>query len=122
MFWDSSALIPLAFTERSSADMVALAGKTRTLVVWWGSSVECAAAAHRRYRQSRGTPADLRAALQQVHDILTDAQVVPAVEAIRIRAERLVGSYPLGAADALQLAAGVDVVRGATVESAFRLS
>ena len=61
MFWDSSAMVPLVFPENRSEEMVHLALRDG-LVIWWGTSVECHAAAFRRHREGKATIQDVRTA------------------------------------------------------------
>jgi uncharacterized protein len=107
MFWDSSALVPLVFPEAQSADLVALAERSPGFVIWWGTPLECQSAGYRRYREKRATFADLRSGLQQLREVVADSLVVLPSDVLRARAERLIASHPLRAADALQLAAGL---------------
>src|SRR6266850_2898471 len=107
MFWDASAIIPLVFPESRSDDVAVLSTMPNDLVMWWGTTVECHAAAHRRHRDGKATTADVRAGLQRVRDLASDALVVLPDDRLRARAERLLAAHPLKAADALQLAAAL---------------
>ena len=106
MFWDASALVPLAFTEPRSPDVLAIAARHAAVVIWWGTPVECHAAAHRRHRERR-MALELKPGLQQLREIMSDATVIQPTDAVRERAQRLVAAHPLRAADALQLAAAL---------------
>ena len=64
MFWDASALVPLAFTEPRSPDVVALAGNETAVVVWWATTVECQAAGYRRHREGHTRADDLKTGLR----------------------------------------------------------
>ena len=106
MFCDSSAMVPLVFPENRSEEMVHLARRDG-LVIWWGTSVECHAAAFRRHREGKVTLQDVRAGLKRLRDLVGEATSVNPSDTVRSRAEQLTSRYPLRAADALQLAAAL---------------
>ena len=106
-FWDSSALFPLLHLEQNSEQLFALQDRDPELVIWWGSRVECASAIARLHRERRINDAEAI----QLRNVL-DRTIALAVEiapsfALRDRAERLVATHPLRAADAFQLAAAL---------------
>jgi uncharacterized protein len=49
-FWDASAIVPLLVTEQTTRRLQAVAAKDSTMLVWWGSAVECASALARLER------------------------------------------------------------------------
>jgi predicted nucleic acid-binding protein len=106
MFWDSSAMVPVVFPEKRSEEMVRLAARDG-VVIWWGTPVECHAAAFRRHREGKATLQDVRAGLKRLRDLVGEAASVNPNDAVRSRAEQLTAQYPLRAADALQLAAAL---------------
>jgi predicted nucleic acid-binding protein len=104
-FWDSSALLPLFIDEPSTEPLRALMADDADVVTWLFTVVELLSAMGRLERQSAelGDLIDgVRAAIRERESQWT---VVTHVEAVRRRAERIVGLHPLSAADALQLAA-----------------
>jgi predicted nucleic acid-binding protein len=77
------------------------------LVVWWGTSVEIASAIARLLRISLIKRAEWTHALR-IAAILADTwSVIEPSSALRTRAEQLVQSYDLRAADSFQLAAAL---------------
>ena len=55
-FWDSSALVPLVVREPRSEELQSLHSGDERFTVWWGTVVECVAAAARRRREGRIKP------------------------------------------------------------------
>ena len=107
MFWDASALVPLVFPEAQSAELMGVAEQSPGFVIWWATPLECQSASYRRFREGRETMSDLRSGLDQLREIVADSRIVLPNDIVRARAERLIASHPLRAADALQLAAGL---------------
>ncbi len=104
-FWDASAVVPILVEELSSADLRATAENDRDIIVWWGTSVECASAIARR---ERGDPDGARKAAEAFAALDTLAATwaeVPPSDQLRDGARRLVRVHDLRAADAFQLAA-----------------
>ena len=106
MFWDSSAIVPIVFPEARSEEMVRVAA-AHGVVIWWGTPVECHAAAYRRHRDGKASIQDVRAGLRRLRDLVSEAASVNPSDVVRSRAEQLTSQYPLRAADALQLAAAL---------------
>lgn len=106
-FWDTSALIPLIVEEPWTAAARASLEADPGIVLWWGASIECASALARSFREGRITAADHEAGRKVVEVLRDGAFEIQAGEAVRARAGRLLGRYPLRAADALQLAAAL---------------
>ena len=106
-FWDASAIVPLCCTQEATAIVERLGRADATFVVWWGSPVECVSAFARLCRAG-GLTADELASTIGVLRVLRDAwtEVMPG-DPVRERAERLLRTHPLRAADALQLAAAL---------------
>lgn len=104
-FWDSSALVPLMVDEPMTEQMRALMTGDADAAVWMFTSVELLSAIGRLDRQAEGLD-DLIATIRaEIHGRDAQWTLVTHVEAVRRRAERLVGVHPLSAADAMQLAA-----------------
>jgi predicted nucleic acid-binding protein len=106
-FWDSSALIPLCLTESSSEDVKRVVRSDEDIVVWWGTRVECLSALARRRREGTlSSDADIKSKAVLSAMAAEWSEVLPG-ERIRQRAERLLLTHPLRAADAFQLAAAL---------------
>lgn len=107
LFWDSSAVVPLLIAGDRSRDCELLLDEDPSMVVWWGTVVECLSSIA-RVERSGGLPragADLsRESLAVLRESWSE---VEASEAVRNRATTLLLRHPLRAADALQLGAGL---------------
>ncbi|HWR73660.1 MAG TPA: type II toxin-antitoxin system VapC family toxin, partial [Nitrospirota bacterium] len=106
-FWDASAIIPLCIEEPQTRAVQEIAKKDGSLVVWWGSIVECYSAFSRLKRDGVITlneDAQIRALLTSLADAWTE---IEPSDDIRDITQRLLQNYPLRAADALQLAAAI---------------
>lgn len=110
-FWDSSALVPLFFDEPASAEMSRLVAEDPDVVVWLFTSVELLSMIARIERSSKGLDDLLDGLRRDAVERLRRCHPVTLVDAVRQRAERLVGVHALSAADALQLAAALIVSR-----------
>jgi predicted nucleic acid-binding protein len=106
-FWDSSAIVPLLVAESSRDRLLKLLEQDRTMLVWWGTPVECTSAIARREREGNFRVDLATQALERLHSLSeTWYEVVPSAS-LRIIAQRLLRVHALRAADALQLAAAV---------------
>lgn len=106
-FWDTSALVALAFPEAFSGAATTIADEDDAISTWWGTPVEIESAVQRAARAGGITPHAVRlgrAFLDQVEK--RTAEMAPTAD-IRETARRLVRVHELRAADALQLAAAV---------------
>lgn len=108
-FWDSSALVPLLVEQRWSERAQQLFRNDSEQVVWWGARVECVSAIARLEREGSLDPTALSAALARLHAFSRLWDEVQPTERLRKLAERLLRAHQLRAADALQLAAMVEV-------------
>lgn len=118
-FWDSSALVALAFPEAASAAASTLADEDDDVVLWWGTPVELESALQRSARERRISPFAVRRARAFLTEVeQRAAEVAPAAE-VRERARRLVRVHDLRAADALQLAAALAWCAGEPQEESF---
>jgi len=106
-FWDSSALIPLCLIETSSEDITRIARSDEDIVVWWATRVECLSALARRHREGI-LPSDAESKAKAVLYALSAewSEILPG-ERMRKRAERLLFTHSLRAADSYQLAAAL---------------
>lgn len=106
-FWDASAIIPLCIDEPRTEIVRDIVKKDASIVVWWGSLIECYLA----FARLRRDGLLIYEEEEQVRDILASLSAVwtemePA-EDIRDIAIRLLRNHPLRAADSLQLAAAI---------------
>lgn len=106
-FWDASAIIPLCIDEDNTPIVREIAKKDGSLIVWWGSAVECYSAFARLLRDKMLTAeegAEAIAVLSEMTNVWTEIE--PSDE-IREITKRLLQNYPLRAADSLQLSAAI---------------
>lgn len=111
-FWDSSAIVPLLVHQRCSERAAQLFRADPELIVWWGARVECASALARLAREGSIEAAALSAAAGRLQQFAKVWDEVQPTERLRSGAERLLRVHELRAADALQLAAMLEVGSG----------
>lgn len=104
-FWDASAIVPLLVSETSSRALQALAKQDSTLLVWWGSEVECASTLARIERDGALDPRDAARVFERLRQLSGVWHEIEPSDVIRQAAIRFLRVHPLRAADALQLAA-----------------
>lgn len=104
-FWDASAIVPLLVSETSSRALQVLAKKDPTMLVWWGSEVECASAVARIERDGALDPRDAAQVFDRLRQLSRAWHEIEPSDLIRQAAVRFLRVHPLRAADALQLAA-----------------
>jgi len=104
-FWDASAIVPLLVSETSSRALQALAKQDSTMLVWWGSEVECASAMARIERDGALDPRDAARVFERLRQLSGVWHEIEPSDVIRQAAIRFLRVHPLRAADALQLAA-----------------
>ncbi len=106
-FWDASALVPLVVDQPASTRVKALLREDRTLVVWWGSVVECWLVFARLRREGVFSVDDEDAARGLLHTLQESwIEILPS-EDVRAHAGRLLRLHAVRSADALQLAAAL---------------
>jgi uncharacterized protein len=111
-FWDSSGLVPLVLEEPTSSTARRAFDDDSDLVVWWGSSVECASAIARAERDARLDASGSANALAGLRLLQSGWTEVDPTVRLRESAERMVRVHPIRAADALQLAAALVAAEG----------
>ena len=104
-FWDSSAIVPLVVREPTSTECRRLLRADRGMAVWALSRTEVVSALRRRAREDVLAAHGLASALKKLGQLASGWVEVQELIEVRGHAERLLGEYPLRAADALQLAA-----------------
>ncbi|CAN5448357.1 hypothetical protein BH20CHL7_BH20CHL7_18820 [soil metagenome] len=85
-----------------------------SLIVWWGTRVECTAALARSERDGRIKPGGARTAFAGLDRLRDQWTEIDPNETLRRVTERLLRTHLLRTADALQLAAAMRPVRGGT--------
>lgn len=111
-FWDSSAIVPLVLVESASARVRNWYRTDSEIIVWTLTRVELLSAIARRRREDSKSNPMLTAARRNIMRAWDGWSEVTTVELVRRHAERLVESYPLRAADALQLGAALMAAEG----------
>lgn len=111
-FWDSSAIVPLFVGQLASDAAQREFESDPRLAVWWGTGLECRSAVARLEREGRLGPAATQAALTTVVELESGWIEVPASEAVRSSAARLLRTHALRTGDALQLAAAIVAADG----------
>ena len=106
-FWDSSALVPLLARQGASRRLQSLYRADTSVIVWWGSRVECESAISRLEREGRFKARAAQIARRRLDLFASTWQEVQPVDALRDVARRLLRVHNLRAADALQLAAAL---------------
>jgi predicted nucleic acid-binding protein len=106
-FWDSSAIVPLVLEERASVACRHALRADPVMAVWALTRTEIVSAIRRRERDGELDAAEVATALGRIEKRSERWTEVEALEAVRERAERLLGIHALRAADALQLGAAL---------------
>jgi uncharacterized protein len=106
-FWDASAVVPLLVDEPQHGELESLLGVDPAMVVWWGTTVECASALARREREGFIGALVMRAAQERLRALSAQWHEVQPTQSLRNLAERMLRVHPLRAADSLQLAAAL---------------
>jgi predicted nucleic acid-binding protein len=106
-FWDASALVPLCVAQGSTTRAVSFYKKYEA-VIWWGTPVEVASALGRLLRMKQLAPVDWAQSRRLAADLTDACFVINPSAALRSRAMQMLEKYDLRAADALQLAAGLE--------------
>ncbi len=87
--------------------MLELLQQDATMLVWWGTAVECTSAIARRERERALSSRDATHALDRLRALKHAWHEVLPSPTLRDLAERLIRVHPLRAADSLQLAAAI---------------
>ena len=106
-FWDTSAVIPLLVSEPHRDRLLALLEEDGTMIVWWGTPLECMSAIARRERQGHLRTEASTQALERLRALQLAWQEITPSTPVRGAMQRLLRVHPLRTADALQLAAAV---------------
>jgi hypothetical protein len=111
-FWDASAIVPLLVAEVSTPRLMTLAAEDPTMLVWWGSEVECGSALARLERDAAIDADGIIGALSRLGRLKVAWHEIEPSDAVRETAARFLRVHPLRAADALQLAAAFAAAEG----------
>ena len=103
-FWDTSALVPLCVQKQPSPAVRQLL-EQHEIAVWWATTVEMRSAFKRLLRMGQLSGPEHAAAGVHLEKLRRGWRELQPSEALRSQAEAFLISYPLRAADALQLAA-----------------
>ena len=106
-FWDTSALVPLLILERGTPAAARWLREDPVVIVWTLTRVELLSALARHRREAPQDSAVLSAAQRDLREAWERWSEVTAVDVVRGHAERIVETYPLKAADALQIGAAL---------------
>jgi uncharacterized protein len=106
-FWDTSGITPLCCFQSQTAQARQTARLYARQVVWWATPVEAISSFNRLIREGYLTGRDSKQAYARLDHLRQRWNEVQPSEEVRERAERLLGTHQLRAADALQLAAAL---------------
>ncbi|MEK6406294.1 MAG: type II toxin-antitoxin system VapC family toxin [Acidobacteriota bacterium] len=106
-FWDTSGIVPLCCYQPQSARARQTSRIHARQVVWWATAVEAVSSFNRLKREGHITPSECRQALERLEHLRHRWNEIQPTEEVRHRAERLLSSHQLRAADALQLSAAL---------------
>lgn len=112
-------MVALLVSEIRTPTMMDLLRRDRECLIWWATRTECLSGLHRRTRDGELDSVQFEAARDRLHRFDQEAAVVLPSEAIRARAERLLGLHALRAGDAFQLAALLVAAEERPVECPF---
>ena len=106
-FWDTSGVVPLCTHQIQSAPARQAARVYSRQVVWWATPVEAISAFHRLTRDAAIDRSELRHSLARLDYLRERWSEIQPTEELRDRAEHLLATHKLCAADALQLSAAL---------------
>ena len=106
-FWDSSAVVPLLVRQKSSATVDAWLEADPGVALWTLSPIEIVSALWRLVREGALPEEDALRGESRSGELVAASHVVVDIEAVKLRAGRVLRVHPLRAADALQLAAAL---------------
>ena len=106
-FWDTIGVVPLCCFQPQTAQARQAARTYSRQVVWWGTIVEAISSLTRLTRDGTITVKESKQAFARLDYLRSRWNEVQPTEEVRDRAERLLGTHRLRAADALQLAAAL---------------
>jgi len=108
-FWDSSALVPLIIEEKHSKACRQILRTDSAQIVFCLSQTEILSALWRRRRENFLDDADIRVVETRLGSLASRWTEIHSLTKVRDAAEQLLRSYPLRAADSLQLGACIAI-------------
>lgn len=105
-FWDTSALVPLCVDQSTSASVHVFFIRY-SLVVWWAAETEVHSAMARLHRSDHLTTKEQEVSIGYLLELASSWQEILPSEEVKAEARSLLYTYPLRAADSLQLAAAM---------------
>jgi hypothetical protein len=106
-FWDSSALVALIVEQAGTAKVRALRTADVEIAAWMLSDIEMRSAIERLRREGVLSRAQAQIDAQDAERIWNQCRAIDHVNAVKLRAKRLLAHHALRGADALQLAAAL---------------
>ena len=106
-FWDTSALMHLVVRQARHAEAERWLSEDGLVAAWTLTQIEMLSAVHRLAREGQLDGPTARATERSVADVMSRAHLVSDVRGVKTRAQRLLRTHALRAADALQLAAAL---------------
>lgn len=111
-YWDTSALVPAIMAEAGTELVDDWLRSDEGICTWGMTRVELSSAIERRAREGVLSSVQRREALRLVADLISTANEVVDLEAVRVRAVAVLARHSLRAADAAQLGAALLVSEG----------
>ena len=118
-FWDSSALLPLVVAEEATPRVLALLDQAEEVVAWTLAPVELFSALARLQREGELSPESFEQSRRSWEEMISGLTLVRDVEAVKLRAIRVLGIHSLKTADALQLASALVACSDLTKNAVF---
>ncbi|RIL10110.1 MAG: hypothetical protein DCC75_05050 [Proteobacteria bacterium] len=115
-FWDTSAIIPLLIEEKLSKQVDEWFSADTSLVVWWGTSIECVSAISRLERESKLPVREAEEIIMRLSQLRHTWREIQPGAVVKQTAERILRVHPLRPQDAQQLAACLIANRDQTLE------
>ena len=115
-FWDTSAIVPLLVEEEFSLRVDEIFKQDPSLVVWWGTSIECISAVARLEREGKMSTEEVEGVLARLRELAATWREVQPSESVKAIAERILRLHPLRAQDAQQIAACIMVSTDHAIE------
>lgn len=106
-YWDASALVALHVEQTATSRVRHLYAADPEVLTWLLSDVEVRSGIARLGRDGAMNPAEVQTAIARIEAFWEGVHQVSLVEAVKLRAKRLLGVHALRAADALQLGAAL---------------
>lgn len=106
-YWDSSAIVALLVYEPSAKWLTETLRDDADLVVWWGTTVECASAIARLERLGKKTASVIQDYRKDLMALASAWQEIQPADAVKELSLRLIRVHTLTAADSFQLAAAI---------------